>query len=242
MYGRRSAPDEQAQIATRHAREAELLSSLNDPRLPKLVGHFSEGDRHYVALEYVEGETLEELVERRGPCSEENVASWGRELAELLAFLHDKQPSVLCGAIQPANILFSAKSPWAKISGQCELSLLGLGAPTPAEQEGASTAMGLSGTDLPELCRRGMDGRGDLYALGATMQYLLTGNRLETQPPFRHPSTRQLRPDVSPSLVGLVDLLLQIPQGRSLHAGSVAAYLAYHHPRRLAWPLFRMYV
>ncbi|HWE63073.1 MAG TPA: protein kinase, partial [Chloroflexota bacterium] len=84
------------------AREAALLSTLANPRLPRLIAAFSEGDRHYVAMPFLSGETLEERVAREGPQPETVVLALGRDLAGLLRYLHAQDPPVVHRDLKPA--------------------------------------------------------------------------------------------------------------------------------------------
>jgi serine/threonine protein kinase len=62
--------DQRAEALKWLAREAGLLSMLKNPRLPELLDSASEGDRHFIAMPFMEGETLEERVRREGPLPE----------------------------------------------------------------------------------------------------------------------------------------------------------------------------
>ncbi|MDB5074851.1 MAG: serine/threonine protein kinase, partial [Chloroflexi bacterium] len=96
---------EKAEARAWLAREASLLASLSDRRLPEFRSGFSEGDRHYIAMGCLEGETLEQIVMTRDALPEGQVADWAVELAELLDFLHGQQPPVIFRDLKPAYIL-----------------------------------------------------------------------------------------------------------------------------------------
>ena len=176
-------PDERPELVRWLVREAGLISALDDPRLPWLIASFSEGDRHYVAMRYVNGQTLEEMVARGGPRDEDVVVRWGRMLAELLQFLHSRYPPVIFRDLKPANVLYHGG----------EITLLDFGIARHVLREGTGTAIGTPGYAAPEQYQGIADERSDLYALGATMHRLLTGYNPDEQAPFRHPPVAELR-------------------------------------------------
>jgi serine/threonine protein kinase len=226
-------PEERAEALAWQAREASLLSTLEDRHLPKFLGAFSEHDRHYVAMQFLAGETLEERIMRTGPQPEEDVLTWGLALADLLTYLHRRPEPIIYRDLKPANILID----------QGALHLLDFGAARPLDRTQPGTAIGTPGYAPPEQYQGLADEQSDLYALGATLHRALTGYNPDEQAPFRHPPVRTLRPDVSRGFATIVDTLLQIaPQRRMSSAAVVAGYLGYRHGRRLASPLYVMYM
>jgi hypothetical protein len=212
------APDERAEALAWLAREAGLLATLDHPQLPTLLAAFSEGDRHYLAMPFLEGETLEALVRRAGPLPELAVLQWGLQLADLLAYLHGQDPPLVHRDLKPANIL-------RRPGGMLMLLDLGIAAPVRPGQVG--TAIGTPGYAPPEQYQGLADERSDLYALGATLHRLLTGYDPEHAPPFRQPPVCVLNPAVSAATAALVDhLLAPAPATRPPNARAVAATLA----------------
>jgi hypothetical protein len=219
------APGERAEALAWLAREAGLLATLRHPQLPTLLAAFSEGDRHYLAMPFLEGETLEALVRHGGPQPELAVLRWGAQLADLLAYLHGQDLPVVHRDLKPANIL-------RRPSGA--LVLLDLGIATPLGPGRAGTAVGTPGYAPPEQYQGIVDERSDLYALGATLHRLLTGYDPEREPPFRQPPVQALNPAVSAATAALIDqLLAPAPADRPHDARAVAAALAAAQRRYL---------
>ena len=77
------------------AREAGLLSSLRSSHLPSLVAAFSEGDEHYVVMDFLEGKTLKELVTASGPLNSIVSFHWMSALLDLLCYLHSQDPPIV---------------------------------------------------------------------------------------------------------------------------------------------------
>jgi serine/threonine-protein kinase len=188
-------------------REASTLARLDHPNLPKVSDYFTEAGREYLVMDFVAGRDLRQVVEhraRRGEMlSERDVLSWVRQLCDALSYFHSQDPPVLHRDIKPANIKltpggliklvdFGLVKLMVTDDARTITVLQGRGtvAYTPLEQYGGDTGH----TDV----------RSDIYALGATIYNLLTG-----QPPadakqrFLRPeqltAPRDLNPRISPS-------------------------------------------
>jgi hypothetical protein len=209
---------EQAETRRWLAREAGLLSSLQHPCLPTLLAAFSEGDRHYLVMPYLKGETVEVVVKKSGPLDERDVLHWLRRLADALVFLHSQNPPIVHRDIKPDNLLLQRDG---------QIVLLDLGVARPLAPTTVGTAIGTPGFAPPEQYQGLADERSDLYALGATMHFMLTGYHAGEEAPFRHPPIRRLNPAVSMDLERLVTSLLQlVPAQRPGSAVLVRDHLA----------------
>jgi hypothetical protein len=226
-------PDERDEALSWLAREAGLLSTLAHPRLPRLIAAFSEGDRHYVAMPFLQGVTLEELIQRTGPQPESLTLGWTHALADLLQYLHTQDPPVVHRDLKPANVL---------IGHDGHLTLLDLGVARHVRRGTLGTAVGTPGYAPPEQYQGLADERSDLYALGVTLHRALTGYDAEHQQPFRQPPVRDLNAHVSTGTAALVADLLQLapecrPVGGGCVAGRIATILRIDYLR----PVIRMY-
>ena len=209
--------EERAEAAAWLAREAALLSTLSDPRLPQLLAAFDEAGRHYVVMPFLEGQTLEDRIARRGPQPEPLVLRWGLELASLLAYLHEQDPPVIHRDLKPANVLLRKDG---------SVVLLDLGAARRLDRAAPGTAVGTPGYAPPEQYQGRSDERSDLYGLGATLHRALTGYDPEHAEPFRHPPARDLNPAVGPETALLLGGLLEIaPSARPARARAALAHL-----------------
>ena len=225
---------ERAEALAWMAREAGLLSTLRHPRLPRLLAAFSEGDRHYLAMPFLAGRTLEDLVARHGPQPETLVLGWAHSLTNLLTYLHHQDPPIIHRDLKPANVL---------IGPDGSATLLDLGVARPLARGAAGTAMGTPGYAPPEQYQGLADERSDLYALGATMHRALTGFDAEHAPPFRQPAVRDANPRISHWSASIVGALLQLaPAARPLDAARTAEVLALALRRGRCAPLIRAYL
>jgi Tol biopolymer transport system component len=206
MPGRRVAVKEnlnttpQAQAQFQH--EVSLMVKLDHRGLPKVSDQFiGPSGRQYLVMDYVEGETLEDVVERRGPLPEAEVITLAGQLLEVLEYLHNH--SVVHRDVKPANIKL-------RPDGKPVLVDFGIAKLHAPGQRTRTWAQGVGSPGFAPLEQygTGTDARSDLYSLGAVMYYLLTGQSPPEAPdlaagtPLTPP--RRLRPDLSPQVHGVV--------------------------------------
>ncbi|GCE10444.1 hypothetical protein KTT_03030 [Tengunoibacter tsumagoiensis] len=168
-------PAEQGQAIQNFKIEAKMLWGLDHPSLPRVMGFFSENQRYYLVMEYIDGQTLEELLERnKGPFPERRVLGWARQLCEVLEFLHQQKPPIIFRDMKPGNVMLARNGQiklidfgiarFFRFSGNPDTQLLGTPGFAPPEQYG----------------RAQTDERSDIYALGMTLFQLLTNTLSET--------------------------------------------------------------
>jgi serine/threonine-protein kinase len=175
-----SLNSEMAQAARKQFyQEASTLARLDHPGLPKVSDFFANDERDYLVMDFVPGQNLLEIVtESRREArflDEGEVLGWIDQLCDTLSYLHSRQPVVLHRDIKPANI---------KLTPDGRLKLVDFGLVKPLDPDDPSTLTGLQGAgSLPYAPLEQYvdhlghtDARSDLYALGATLYHLLTGN------------------------------------------------------------------
>jgi hypothetical protein len=182
------------------AREADTLAQLKHSAIPAISDRFDHQNRHYLVMEYVEGRNLEEeLAQRSGPLPEGLVIDIARQLSDVLAYLHGLQPPIIYRDLKPSNVMLTG-------NGRVVLVDFGIARLFKAQRKG--TMIGTLGFAPPEQYQGIADPRSDLYSLGATLHYVLTGRDPEKFPPFSFPPVRELRPAVSSNLAGAIDRAL----------------------------------
>ncbi|MFN2290009.1 MAG: PQQ-binding-like beta-propeller repeat protein [Anaerolineae bacterium] len=157
-------------------REANILASLSHPAIPKIFDYFSEANRSYLILEFVEGQTLESLIEeRKQPFNPEEVVEWGLQVCDVLAYLHGHEPPVIFRDLKPGNLMLRTDG---------RLMVIDFGIAKLFEHGQRGTMIGTEGYSPPEQYRGVAEPRGDLYALAATMHHMLSGRDPRLEPPF----------------------------------------------------------
>lgn len=162
-------PVERAEALASFKREAEFLASLDHPNLPKVTDSFADGGKQYLVMEFVDGQTLEEVVAAAGrPLPEKTVLQLGVDLCQVLMYLHGRQPPIIFRDLKPANIMIDR-------SGMVKLIDFGIARHFTPGKSRDTTSLGTKGYAAPEQYGKGQtDARSDIYGLGATLHFLLT--------------------------------------------------------------------
>ncbi len=158
-------------------REAETLKALSHPAIPRYLDYLEieEPDSKSFALvqTYVEGKTLEEHLRAGRTFSESEVKELAKSLLEILIYLHEQDPPVIHRDIKPSNILLHSRS--GHSVGQVYLVDFGSVQNQAAKFGGTITVVGTYGYMAPEQFGGRSVPASDLYGLGATLIYLVTG-------------------------------------------------------------------
>jgi hypothetical protein len=163
--------DPTPEVERQFGKEATILANLNHPNLPRVIDHFAvTGQGQYLVMDYVEGEDLQQMLDRRGSLPEVEVLPWIAQICDALTYLHDQPQPIIHRDVKPANVKITpAGRPMlvdfgiAKFYDPARQTTLGARAITP-------------GYSPPEQYGHGRtDARSDIYSLGATLYALLTG-------------------------------------------------------------------
>jgi eukaryotic-like serine/threonine-protein kinase len=152
-------------------KEALLLAELLHPNLARIYDHFSEDGRWYLAMDYIEGETLEAYLEKQqgGSLPLSETLEMGLQLCDVLDYLHTRQPPIIFRDLKPLNIMRTA-------SGHLYLIDFGIARHFKPGQMKDTVAFGSPGYAAPEQYGKTQTTpRSDIYSLGATLHQMLTG-------------------------------------------------------------------
>ena len=158
-------------------REAETLKALDHPAIPRYLDYLEidEPNNKGFALvqTYVKGKTLEEHLRSGRTFSESEVKELAKSLLAILSYLHKQNPLVIHRDIKPSNILLHSRS--GNSVGQVYLVDFGSVQNQAAKFGGTITVVGTYGYMAPEQFGGRSVPASDLYGLGATLIYLVTG-------------------------------------------------------------------
>ena len=144
--------------------EPELLKTISCNVFPRIVDVVYETDKAYLVMDYVEGSTLADKMQRQ-KLTEAEVLPWAIEIAKALNYLHQMVPQILYMDCKPENIM---------LTPQGEIRLVDLGSVYIC-QEGKKQR--ISGTRFFAPVEHKPDVRSDIYAFGMTLYYLLAGKK-----------------------------------------------------------------
>jgi serine/threonine protein kinase len=158
-------------------REAETLKSLNHPAIPQYLDYFefdTANDKGFGLVQtYVAAKSLEQHVEAGRRFNQKEVKEFARAVLEILTYLHTQEPPLIHRDIKPSNILLTNSS--GNSIGQVYLVDFGSVQNIAAIEGGTITVVGTYGYMPPEQFGGRTKPASDLYSLGATLIYLVTG-------------------------------------------------------------------
>lgn len=209
------SPDERTQAVQNFKGEAKLLASLDHPNLPTVTGLFSEGQRYFLVMEYIEGQTLEEMLENNGgPFPERRVLGWARQLCDVLEYLHSQHPPIIFRDMKPGNIMLTK-------NGRIKLIDFGIARFFRHASSRDTQMLGTPGFAPPEQYGKAQtDERSDIYSLAITIFQLMTNTLSEKG--FGLKDIRSINPNISPNVARALEKAASLsPEDRY---DSVAAF------------------
>jgi serine/threonine protein kinase len=196
-----TSPEMQKQAIAAFQREADMLAQLSNEHIPRVFDRFSEQNRHYLVMEFIDGITLEQqLREAGGKLPEQQVVGIALQICDTLQYLHNLEPPVIYRDLKPSNVMLATYG---------QVKLIDFGIARLFQPQSNATMIGTQGYAPPEQYRGKAEFRSDLYALGATMHHALSGRDPAVEPPFSFPPLLSVCPVVTPELAELVDQSLQ---------------------------------
>jgi tRNA A-37 threonylcarbamoyl transferase component Bud32 len=176
-------------VTERFERDARLLKTLDHPQIVKLHDYFIEESRAFLVLEYIEGVSLREKVEHDGKLTESQTIDMARQMAAILDYLHSCTPPIVHRDFTPENLIVNT-------SGL--IKLIDFDVALEANQlNGSNSTAGKTNYLPPEQFRGQACAQSDIYALGATMFFVITGKDPE---PMQKSQAKTIVPETSDDL------------------------------------------
>src|SRR5262249_33340942 len=166
----------------RFHREIQAVAQLSHPNMVIAHDAASEGNTHFLVMEYVDGTDLATLVHKLGPLPVGHACEYIRQAAEGLR--HAAERGLVHRDIKPSNLLLSQQDGGPGMVKILDMGLARLHTPDEAEEAASTTALTQEGAVMgtadyisPEQATNAhrVDIRSDLYSLGCTFYFLLTG-------------------------------------------------------------------
>lgn len=183
--------------------EARILLRLNHPMLPGIKEYFTYDTFTVIVMDYIEGSNLENYVKNNGPMSQKTAIIVLRQIMDVLMYLHSQEPPVIYRDLKPANIMADKKM-------RLHLIDFGTARRYKTENNNDTIALGTPGYAAPEQlmgCGQS-DTRTDIYSLGATIYYLVTGIDIG-KPPFEAMPVNTVRGGISAGFADIIEKCLQ---------------------------------
>src|SRR5690349_13659632 len=165
MLDERHSQDEQ--FVERFRREATNAAGLSHPNIVSIYDRGEAEGTYYIAMEYLEGSTLKDIVERRGPLPVGEAIGFTRDILDALKVAHRK--GIVHRDIKPHNVMCDA-------DGRVKVTDFGIARAGASQMTEVGSIIGTAQYLSPEQARGGVvDARSDLYSVGVVLYELLTG-------------------------------------------------------------------
>ena len=195
---------QELEVATEQFKiEANMLARLQHASLPRIYDHFLAGNRWYLVMDFIDGETLDERLRRTNgrKLPPPEVVEIGIQLCKVLDYLHKLQPPVVFRDLKPSNVMLTH-------AGHIYLIDFGIARIFKPGQAKDTKAYGSIGYSAPEqFDREQTTDKADIYSLGITLHECLSGS-IPARTPFNMPRL-QLTPG-QPALERLSALVTQM--------------------------------
>lgn len=157
----------------RFKREARIMIDLRNENVVQVFDHFKQGSYNYIAMEFVDGLSLEELIKQKKQINPMAAILIFSEICKGLKHAHEK--GVVHRDIKPANVLISKE-------GEVKLTDFGIASTDQEEDEGITKTGAVMGTPAymsPEQLRntKNVDKRSDIYSMGVMLYEMVTGEK-----------------------------------------------------------------
>ena len=155
--------------------EADILKNLHHPNLPQIYDIIIEENNVYTVIDYIDGYSLEQYIDAHTEFTSEQIQRYLRQIGEVLSYLHSQNPPIIHSDIKPGNIMIDQQGNAVLIDFNVSFganvgNLIGLTLPYASPEQ----------IELARCCASGyvptyqLDGRSDLFSLGATFYELIT--------------------------------------------------------------------
>lgn len=183
--------------------EANMLKRLDHGSLPRIYDIIEDEGDIYVVMDYIEGESLQEKIERDRIIPAEIVIDWAMQLCDVLDYLHTRKPNpIIYRDMKPDNVMLTPDN-------KIKLIDFGIAREYKAENLTDTTNLGTKAYASPEqVSGVQTDERTDIYSLGVTLYHLVTGKSLN-EPPFEIRPIRTWDPSLPEGLEYIIEKCTQ---------------------------------
>lgn len=208
--------------------EAELMKNLDNPALPRIVDIIDADKTVFIVMDYIEGRDLGALVKNsKRLLLEEEVIDLGLQLCSVLDYLHTPDPRkgkpvIVYRDLKPENIIVDDR-------GMARLIDFGIARKFDEEKSSDTVVMGTKGFMAPEQLSATLqsDPRADIYSLGITLHYLVTGQNPDENTSV-HP-IREYNPKLSEGLEAIIAKCVQADRENRYQSCREIAYDLEHY-------------
>lgn len=180
--------------------EANMMKALDHGALPHIQDIIDQGETFCVIMDYIEGESLDKIINEYGAQPEQQVLEWSMQICDVLSYLHSQRPPIIYRDMKPGNVMLKPDG---------NIKIIDFGIAREYKQDMAdTTVLGTRGYAPPEQYNGRTDPRSDIYALGMTMHHMLTGLDPRAKEYEYHP-VRYWNPEISDGIEAIIERCVQ---------------------------------
>ena len=203
----KNARDENDEAVSQSAiAEANMIKSLDHPCIVRITDIIELENVIYIVEDFVEGQTLGEILAKEGPQPQERVIKWAIQLCEALEYLHTREHPIIYRDMKPANVMLRTEGDsWE--NDKIKIIDFGIARTYKEDNIEDTKSLGTRGYAAPEQFggQGQTDARTDIYCLGKTLYHLLTGNfPYDNMDPIR-----TWNPMLDPGLENIIEKCIQ---------------------------------
>ena len=218
--GTKSQVELVARLKKQFLREAKVLFDMKHPSVVRVIDFFEENGTAYYVMDYIDGPSLEQILKENGPMPEPKALKYVSQICDALGYVHSQGKVHL--DLKPNNVMIDSPD------GRAVLIDFGTSKQYSTDGGVTSTMMGLTpGYAPPEQCSNDIKDLGaasDIYALGATLYRMLTGNTpVDSLSRSAGTQLLPLPPTVSPSVAMAIERAMTL--NRNLRPQSAEEFM-----------------
>lgn len=221
---RKKAVDKNNEVVVQSAiAEANMIKQFDHPAIVRIVDIIENPDIIYIVEDYIEGETLNTILEEYGAQPQELVIQWATQICEALEYLHTRQPAVIYRDMKPSNVML-------KPDGNIKIIDFGIAREYKEQNVEDTVSLGTKGYAAPEQFggKGQTDARTDIYCLGVTMYHLVTGHS-PCEPPYEIYPIRYWNPQLDPGLEAVIEKCTQLNPNDRYQSCAELLYALEHY-------------
>lgn len=184
--------------------EANIMKTLDHVGIPRITTIEEEGDSLFIIMDYVDGMSMKAWLVQNGRISQDVTLLWMRQITQTMMYLHNRRNPIFYRDMKPDNVMIQT-------DGNLKLLDFGISMVLTGKDDVITKALGTKGYAAPEQSKRGMkcDLRSDIYAMGKTMYFMLTGVNPSQVKPGEEKRVREINPVVDEEIEAIVEKCCQ---------------------------------
>lgn len=184
--------------------EANIMKTLDHVGIPRITTIEEEGDSLFIIMDYVDGMSMKAWLVQKGKIPQDVTLLWMRQITQTMMYLHNRKNPIFYRDMKPDNVMIQT-------DGNLKLLDFGISMVLKGKDDVIEKALGTKGYAAPEQSKRGLkcDLRSDIYAMGKTMYYMLTGINPSQVEKDKLKRVREVDPTIDEEVEAIVEKCCQ---------------------------------